>query len=147
METRDRILLRPACAGDAAAIAALCGQLGYPTEAAEIRSRLERRCEEAGHAVVVACAGERAVGWLEVQAASSLEGGLWAEITGLIVDENARRRRVGERLVQWAKEWARTHDHTRLRVRTNVVRREVPAFYEREGFREAKQQRVFDLPL
>jgi GNAT superfamily N-acetyltransferase len=139
--------LRPAVPGDAGAIAALCGQLGYPTDTSVIRSRLGQPREVSERAVTVAWAGDRVVGWVEVQAAGSLESGSWAEITGLIVDENARCRGAGARLVQWSKEWALAHYHTRLRVRTNVVRREAATFYERQGFTQIKEQRIFDLPI
>jgi GNAT superfamily N-acetyltransferase len=131
---------------DAVAIADLCAQLGYRVNADEIRDRLAAPSPE-DSSVVVARLDGRVVGWLEVGLVRALESGTWAEITGLVVDAATRRRGVGDALVRWAADWARGRGQPRLRVRTNVIRKDAFAFYTRLGFGETKQQRVLDLPI
>jgi len=141
------IELREATVGDADALSALCGQLGYAVSAAEIRERLVFEVGKADRTVTVACEDGRVVGWIAVEVQSTIESGSWAEIVGLVVDQTVRQRGVGAALVQWAREWAKARGQNRLRVRSNVVRPEAPAFYASQGFTQTKQQRVFDSQL
>jgi GNAT superfamily N-acetyltransferase len=147
MDQQTEIQVREATAGDADALAALCGQLGYAVSAAETRKRLANETGRADRTVTVACESGRVVGWLAVQVQSTIESGSWAEITGLVVDQSARRAGVGAALVQWAREWAKARGQDRLRVRSNVIRPEAPPFYQSQGFTQTKQQRIFDAPL
>jgi GNAT superfamily N-acetyltransferase len=145
METGTTIQLRNAVPEDAAALVALCSQLGYTTTVSDVRRRLARGPGEPDGTIAVACDGDRVAGWIEVCVARALVIGAWAEITGLVVDQDSRRRGVGRRMVQWAREWAREHQQTRLRVRSNAIRHEAPAFYEAQGFVQTKRQRVFEM--
>jgi GNAT superfamily N-acetyltransferase len=137
--------LRPAEAEDATAIAKLATELGYPSTAGEVHSRLER-LRSAGadaHAVFVAeREGGEVVGWLHVFAAARVESPPFAEIGGLVVGSEARGEGVGERLVRAAEEWARARGLSELRVRSNVVRTRAHGFYERVGFGQLKSQLV-----
>lgn len=57
-------VVRPADPGDAAEIALLCGQLGYPATPEEIAGRLGKLQGDPDHVVwVVEAAGGRVVGW------------------------------------------------------------------------------------
>jgi N-acetylglutamate synthase-like GNAT family acetyltransferase len=85
------------------------------------------------------------VGWIQVSRMLRLESGEWAEITGLVVDADARGAHLGRRLVAKAQAWARAHKLPRLVVRANVVREGTHGFYLHLGFAEKKQQMVFEL--
>jgi GNAT superfamily N-acetyltransferase len=146
-EVYPREAIRPATLADAAAIAALSGQLGYPSTEEEIRDRL-RTLESGGSTeVLVAESDGRIDGWIAVRGDLSLETGPFAEIAGLVVDESARGKGIGASLVEAAERWAKERGHTRIRVRSNVVREAAHRFYERLGYIPKKKQQVFDKDL
>jgi GNAT superfamily N-acetyltransferase len=141
------VSIREADDGDAAALAALSTQLGYPADAATLRERLHRvRSQKIGRVFVAVDAGA-VVGWTHVVERFHLEEIPFAEIAGLVVDENARNAGVGALLLRTAEAWARDGGHTQLRVRSNVIRERAHRFYAREGYVERKRQVVFDKPL
>ena len=137
------LAIRPARDEDAGAVALLAGELGYPSGPEAIRARLAAIAREADQAIVVAEAPEGVVGWIHVGVTLSLESEPWAEIRGLVVSESCRGRGVGRRLVDFAEAWAARRGHSRIRVRTNVLRQESPKFYARLGFVQVKTQAVF----
>ena len=138
------IRIRDAAPPDAEALAALAGQLGYPSGAAEVGSRLAfMAAHPALHAVYVAEDAQGAVaGWVHVFVSAHVESDPFAEIGGLVVDEQQRGAGVGEALVRRAEAWARARGLAHLRVRSNVVRERALRFYERHGFVRHKEQVV-----
>ena len=141
---RTPMHIRRASLEDAHAVAALAGELGYPTEPAAMRVRLEPLLESADDAVFVAVTGIAVVGWAHVAALRMMEAEPRAELRGLIVTEALRSRGVGLRLLEAAESWARSRGLSRIRVRSNVVRERTHAFYLRNGYATAKSQKVFD---
>ena len=139
--------VRPATMQDAARIAALAGQLGYPSTASEIAGRMRDLAAEGNTAVFVAEGDGIVTGWIAVGSHLSLESGPFAEIAGLVVDESHRGGRVGEALVAAAEAWAGARGYLRMRVRSNVVRERAHAFYRRLGYGLVKRQAVFDKNL
>ncbi|HKV10405.1 MAG TPA: GNAT family N-acetyltransferase [Thermoanaerobaculia bacterium] len=139
---------RPARPSDAAAIAVLATQLGYPSGPEESERRLRALAERSDHAVLVAEADDGAVvAWCHVGGALPVETDPFAEILGLVVDESRRGQGIGERLVEAAADWAAGHGYRTLRVRSNVVRERTHRFYERLGFARVKSQVVFSRTL
>lgn len=141
------MIIRLATVDDAPAIASLAGELGYPTDAAAMRARLEPLLSSADGAVLVGVAGVAVIGWAHVAAVRLVESDPYAELRGLVVAEALRSRGVGERLLRAAEEWARTRGLPRMRVRSNVLRERTHAFYERHGYTTTKSQKVFDKKL
>ena len=137
------VTIRRATLDDAAAIASLAGELGYPTTADAMRPRLAAQLER----VLVAECGGRVAGWIQVREMEAIESGAFAEISGLVVAEPLRGGGIGARLVDAAEAWARERGFARIRVRSNVVRTETHRFYERRGYATVKSQRVFDKVL
>lgn len=139
------IRIREAREADASRVADLLRQLGYPTPQEQVADRLRRLGvpDTANDGVLVACLEDRPVAWIQVSIVDSLESGPFAEIRGLVVDENHRGARIGEALVRAAEAWAREHGQTRLRVRSNVIRERAHRFYLRLGYEQAKTQAVF----
>ena len=129
---------------DTAALASLAGELGYPTDAAEMSTRLAALSESRNDAIFVAVLGLTPVAWIHVALVTLLEAPLHAEIRGLIVTASLRSFGLGAQLVASAEEWARSRGVTRIRVRSNVVRERTHAFYERLGYTTTKAQKVFD---
>lgn len=140
--------IRPAQHEDAPVIAALAGQLGYPTPPEKARARLKALAEDDRHAVFVAVEADGGVvGWIHVYLCPLVIADLEAEIGGLVVDQAHRSQGIGARLVHAAEDWARSRGCQGLTVRANVVRQRAHAFYQRLGFREVKLQRVFHKSL
>ena len=128
---------------DAAAVAALTTQLGYPSTQDEIRRRYDLLKERWDARVCVAQHGGHIVGWIHVQATHLLECDARAEIWGLVVDEAARGTGVGRSLIEAAEEWAAQRGLRAIAVRSNSLRIESHGFYEHLGYKVIKTQNAF----
>lgn len=140
---RARPEIRRAQARDAAEMARLAVQLGYPMSAAEMTRRLGALVRNEHHCIVVAADAEVLLGWMHVEQRFSLEGGERAELMGLVVDSTARRGGLGRALVGAAEDWARSRGLSSLTVRSNVAREPSHPFYEALGYRREKTQHVY----
>lgn len=140
----DGASLRPAVLDDAAGIAELSGVLGYPTGAAELRARLTRLLARDGELVLVAeDEARRILGWAYAAERELLELPAHCELLGLVVHAGARRRGIARRLVAEVERWAVGRGLDRVDVRSNVVRPESHAFYERVGYARVKTQHTY----
>lgn len=137
------VAIVPARPSDASTIADLTGELGYEVTAGELERRLAAILGDDNHAVFAARMEDQLVGWIHVVGVKRLEATFFAELGGLVVQEEARRQGVGRRLVDAALKWANERGYRTLRVRTNVVRADAPLFYESLGFTRVKDQLVF----
>jgi GNAT superfamily N-acetyltransferase len=137
--------IRAARPEDAAAVAGLCAELGYPIPVEQARAHIEH---DGGVALIVAEMPHRGlVGWIEVAPRQSVEVGRIAEIQGLVVTAAERGREIGTRLLEAAERWALRSGYARIRVRSNVVRERTHRFYAQRGYVERKRQIVFDKQL
>jgi GNAT superfamily N-acetyltransferase len=132
---------------DAADVAELCGQLGYPTAEDDARTRLDAIGGRPDHRLIGAEVDGKLIGWAHVHADWALDHGFEGHLLGLVVHDEHRGLGIGRALIGEAAEWALKHRCTRLRVRTNVIRLRAGDFYRRAGFKEVKRQLVLDLPL
>jgi GNAT superfamily N-acetyltransferase len=140
----DQATIRLASAGDAGRIAVLCQQLGYPASQEQVRRRLHQIQQDEDHAVYVAeQADGQVVGWVHVLVRQLVVADPQTEIGGLVVDESYRRHRVGRLLIEQAERWAREKGCWAVYLRSNIVRRDAHAFYERIGYSNVKTSRVF----
>lgn len=142
------IKIRRAKSTDAAQIAELSGQLGYPAKPAEIAQRLRNIKPASHHAVLVAESPERKViGWLHVSVSPLLETQLRAEVNGLVVSGEERSRGTGALLLSAAEQWARKRECKSMSVRSNVIRDRAHQFYLRHGYEHYKTQKAFRKPI
>ncbi len=139
----EPIRIRPAGRQDAERIAALAGQLGYPSTSARIAARLGRLGREEEHAIFVADVSGRVVGWVHVFVKHLVESDPEAEIGGLVVDESHRGAGGGKLLMRRAEKWAQSKGLKFVYLRSNVVRKKAHQFYERLGYRAVKRQTAF----
>ncbi|HZI89561.1 MAG TPA: GNAT family N-acetyltransferase [Candidatus Polarisedimenticolia bacterium] len=140
--------VREMTAEDAERVAALSGQLGYPSTPDQIRHRLLGIEAHPEARVFVACdAVGRVQGWVHVYGHRQLESGGAAEVGGLVVDEEARGQGMGRALMAAAESWARERGYERLTLRSNVVRDEAHRFYQRLGYTIVKSQHKFQKPI
>ena len=144
----NTLKIRRGKGADAAQIAVLTGQLGYPATTAQIRERLRRVQPVSQNAVFVADAPNYGViGWLHVSKEPLLESEMRAEVNGLVVAEGQRSLGAGAQLLAAAEEWAHKHGCKEMSVRSNVIRERAHKFYERNGYEHFKTQKSFRKPL
>jgi GNAT superfamily N-acetyltransferase len=141
------LIIRPISLDDAAAVAELSAQLGYPVSTDVMSKRMEQLAGCADQAVFVASLDRRVVGWIEVIISRHLHSGSYALISGLVVSSEVRGRRIGSRLCTQAEQWARDHGQTLVRVRSQISREGAHRFYLREGYRQTKTSAAFEKNL
>ena len=137
--------IRPARIEDAAALAVLTSELGYPVAAEAMRKRLDAVLGAPdSNALLVSCMDEDVpVGWIHVGERTLLEADAYCEIMGLVVATADRRQGRAGRLVSAAERWAIERGHRQLHVSSNILRAESHPFYERAGYRRIKTQHVY----
>lgn len=138
------MLIRTVRETDAAAVASLAVQLGYPMTAEQGRGRIGLILADPDCAALVAesDAGDVA-GWVYIFGAHRLQTEPFVEIGGLIVDGAQRSKGIGTALMRAAESWAAARGYARVLVRSNVIRAEAHEFYERLGFSRFKSQAIF----
>ena len=136
--------IRAASPEDAAVIAGLATQLGYPNTPEQIATRLRDVLDQPGSEVLVALDDDGTViGYGHVFGAHRVDSDPFAEIGALVVDETQRSRGTGAALVAAMEAWAIEQGYRELRVRSNVVRERAHKFYDRMGFGRVKRQQIF----
>jgi GNAT superfamily N-acetyltransferase len=145
---RSRLTIRRVALGDAEAVAALSGQLGYEASPEELRQRIEKLagCAES-QAVFVACmTGEdtRLVGWIDIAITYHLQSAPFVLIGGLVVQDGLRGLGIGKRLCEEAEAWTRAKGISVVRVTSRSTRADAHRFYLRDGYTEIKTSKVFE---
>jgi GNAT superfamily N-acetyltransferase len=146
--TASQIRMRKVRQSDAERIAALSGQLGYPTSPKVMAERLKKALRRKDGACFVAeSASDGVIGWIHVSVTPLLEVERRAEVNGLVVEERARSAGAGWLLLKAAEQWARKMKCTGMSVRSNVLRERAHGFYLRHGYEHYKTQKAFRKPL
>ncbi len=142
-------VIRPMDVRDAARVAELTGELGYPVSEAELRDRLTTAlAAPTDHRLLVAVDTEDVpIGWAHVERLRLLELPPAAQLAGLVVSEEHRSAGIGAALLERAEVTARGWGCRSLRVRSNVLREHAHRFYERAGFRKIKTSYTFEKEL
>lgn len=140
-------MIRSARIEDAAEMARLSGELGYPVTVEDMAQRLEAVLPDERHHIIVAAEGDRLLGRLHVERQVSIELGDRCELMGVVVDAGARRKGIGRALIDAAEEWARSQGVTSIVVRSNVARDQSHPFYESLGYVRSKTQHVYTRTL
>src|SRR5260370_22752381 len=136
--------VRLATESDAAQIAKLSGQLGYPSTTEDILRRMRSLEPAALHALLVAesPAGE-VIGWGHVSVKHLIENDVCAELNGLVVAEGQRSLGAGQPLLAQAEKVARQRGCRALHLRSNVIRERAHQFYELQGYEHYKTHKAF----
>jgi GNAT superfamily N-acetyltransferase len=125
-------------------MADLAGQLGYPCTPKEVQRRLVDMLDRKQYAVYVAEFSEEEIaGWIGVYIFRSVELEAFAEISGLVVSEEARNRGIGKLLLEAVEKWARETGCAVISVRSNVKRKRAHGFYKKNGYEWTKTQETF----
>jgi len=126
--------IRGATAEDAAAIAPLLGELGYPITAELAAERL-RAFLATGDEVLVAVADGAVVGLMTLHVTPVLHRpGPVGRITGLVVARAVSRRGVGRALVEAGEARFRARGCLRVELTSSRRRTEAHAFYKAMGY-------------
>lgn len=132
---------------EAQEILSLSKQLGYENNFELLLERLQEIIPLKDHAIFVAKAEGKIVGWLHCLICLRVESSLFVEVTGLVVDENVRGQQIGKKLIESSKQWSQNHGISTIRIRCNVLRTESHKFYQALGFSSSKEQKVFEMSL
>jgi GNAT superfamily N-acetyltransferase len=145
MQPTHRVrVARPA---DAAALAGLSTQLGYPSGEAQVRERL-MLLDDPERTLLVAESGGMVTGFIDVHVQRTVEEDPYGEVGGLAVADGHRSSGVGRVLLEAAAAWSRERGLARLWIRANLARGVAAhGFYEHVGCRTVKYQRVYEFPL
>jgi ribosomal protein S18 acetylase RimI-like enzyme len=131
----SRCELRPALETDAAALAALVSQLGYPSDASQLRARLRRVAGNPDIRALVALQEGQVVGMAGLMVFPAFHrDGLHGYITALVVDEAARGSGVGAVLLAGAEAWFAERGVAKVTLTTASHREGAHRFYERLGY-------------
>lgn len=137
------VQVRQAEEADIAALAALSGELGYPTAQSEVTSRFKRLSAGEGHLMLVAVFDEEVVGYLTADRYETLYFAPGLNITALVVSEARRGQGFGKALLAAAEEWARATGLGFVRLNSGGQRSDAHAFYRRCGYGDEKDQKRF----
>ena len=138
--------IRDATDEDAAAVAVLITQLGYPTTEQQMRHRLQRVGADAQYVSLVALDQAEVVGFLGLAFGLHYEyDGSYARIVALSVAPQMQGKGVGTALVTAAENIARSRGALTCIVNSGIHRTETHAFYEKRGF--SWRSKAFYKPL
>ena len=125
-------------------MAELASQLGYACNRDQVRARLSDIRDANECTVYVAELDEAQIaGWIGVYLFRSIEMDKFAEISGLVVDEEHRSRGIGRVLLNAAEEWGRMQGCAIISVHSNVTRERAHRFYQTNGYAWYKTQQLF----
>jgi GNAT superfamily N-acetyltransferase len=142
------ITIRPLTLADAAAVAVLSEDLGYPADPGVMGARVAAVLSEPDHAVFGAEGEDGSLlGWVHVCFRLLLIDPPSAFVEGLVVAAGARRRGVGKALMAAAENWARRGGAEAVRLRSGAPRAAAHAFYRALGYREGKAALGFEKDL
>jgi GNAT superfamily N-acetyltransferase len=141
------IFIRSISERDAEAINALSTQLGYTMPIEQTLANIRSVLGTTGHNAFVAIFENRIIGWIGVAEALQIESAPFCEIRGLIVDERYRGQGIGKLLIEKVKQWSKETGNKTLRLRCNMIRKEAHLFYQHLGFKEIKEQKVFEMKI
>lgn len=129
------VKVRPAAEADAAALAALVTQLGYPSDAAQVLARLRRLEGNSDIRALVAEREGRVMGMIGLMVFPAFHrDGLHGYITALVVDEASRGGGAGAALLAAAEAWFAERGVTKVTLTTASHREKAHRFYERLGY-------------
>lgn len=151
MRSAVDVVVRRLAVEDAAAVAELSGQLGYPGTAEETRKRIDTMTRSEDRVAFAAVRDAELVGellgWIDAAVERHLQAEDTVVIGGLVVRESARGCGVGKRLCEEVEQWARERGFRRVRVRSQIKREDAHRFYLRDGYRQVKTSVVLEKEL
>jgi len=129
------VTVREAAQRDAVSVAALLGELGYPSSSEQAAERLERIAVDPSSWVIVAEVDSELAGLGALHVQNLVERDEpGCQVAGLVVGERFRRRGIGELLMQALEDEARRRGGKVMVLNTAHRRADAHAFYEALGY-------------
>jgi GNAT superfamily N-acetyltransferase len=129
------VTVREARPEDAPAVAALLGELGYPSSAEQASVRIDRIGDDPSTLLLVAELDDELAGLAALHFQQLIErDDLGCSLTAMVVGERFRRRGVGARLTDAIEAAARARGCERIALNTAHRRADAHAFYESRGY-------------
>ena len=142
------VAIRRAEVADAAALADLMTQLGYPTRASEMEMRMEKIYADRNYATFVAVSEGKVCGMIGTIRCYTYEhNGPSGRILALVVSEKMRGCGVGQALIAAAEEDLARRNIRRVAVNTHFERTQAHEFYEKLGYTKNGFRLVKELPM
>jgi GNAT superfamily N-acetyltransferase len=130
--------IRAAKISDAKSIAMLVTALGYPTNAADMKARLQALLSDATYTTLLAQVSGEVVGMAGACVARFYEkNGLYVRLVALVVSESSSGKGVGAALVRAVESWATEQGASEIFLNSGVQREGAHSFYEKLGYRES----------
>src|ERR1700731_4933120 len=140
--------VRRAETADAAALADLMTQLGYPTRASEMEMRMETIGADKNYATFVAVSEGKVCGMIGTLMCYTYEhNGPSARILTLIVSEKVRGCGLGRTLIATAENDLAQRNIRRIAVNPPLERAQAHEFYEKLGYTKNGFRLVKELPM
>ena len=134
MITSEALTVRSATPGDAARVAELLTDEGYPVGPTDIAARLER-FHSASAAVIVAEQAGEVIGFIALATVPRFEhDDRFVRVLAVVVDAGARERGVGHRLMAEAEAFGREHGAAFIEITAGHHRPEARQLYEALGY-------------
>jgi GNAT superfamily N-acetyltransferase len=128
--------VREASLSDAKAIASLITALGYPTNATDMKRRLEFLLADPSYATFVAERRGEIVGMAGACIARFYEkNGSYARLVALVVAETSSGKGLGGTLVRTVERWGSERGALEIFLNSGLQREGARSFYEKLGYR------------
>ena len=129
------VLLRSPTEADAKHVASLLAELGYPSKETDVRDRLRRSLHRQSSCFLLAQFASEVIGLVSAELVPYFPtGSTICRVTALVVSTHHRGRRVGEKLVAGAVDFARQHHCSGIEITSAEHRLDAHRFYQRLGF-------------
>jgi ribosomal protein S18 acetylase RimI-like enzyme len=129
------IAVRAATIADSDRIARLVSDLGYPTSSSQMYTRLESILGDGDYHTLVACDGDRIVGFIGARLGPLYESDdPYGQIMALAVATDRQRSGIGRILIQAAESKLIQGGARVLVVTSGNHRTDAHAFYEKNGY-------------
>lgn len=132
--------IREADETDVEGLHELTKTLGYSISKETMESQLSAILNHADHQLMVATVDNEVIGFIHAFTAIRLTSPTFAEISGLAITETHRFQGLAKKLVRAIEEASKGLP---MRVRCNRKRTGAHQFYEKLGYLEVKEQKVF----
>ncbi len=131
------LVIRPARDADAAALAHLLTELGYPQDAEQARDQLGLWAGDPRGIVLIADLDQAPAGVIAAHVIPHFgSAGLFVRVLALAVDSGSRRAGIGRRLLGAVEEWAAELGAHEIEITSLRSREDAHAFYAALGFED-----------
>ena len=133
---RGRPTIRAATLADHPQLAMLVTALGYPTNASDMKIRLEGMFADPSYSTIVAELAGTVVGMAGACIARFYEkNGVYARLCALVVSGEQSGHGVGAALVRAVEQWGAERGAAEIFLNSGVQREGAHSFYEKLGYR------------